>query len=201
VITSTTPDLGAAISPDGRQIAFSSGQSGDVQEIWISGVRGENARQLTHGIGHGQRSPDWSPDGGRVAFESRSEDGHFHIWIINADGTQARQLTTEAGDQNAPVWSRDGQSIFYTANAGSGRNVWRTNASGGPATQITHGGSGMRVCPSRDGRTLLYGAALHNAPLLVVPAAGGAPTQLLPCVQSDGLAVAASSIYYAACDS
>jgi len=59
-------DNGAAWSPDGRTIAFTSTRDGKPQ-IYLLPVDGGEARQLTH-MKQGAGGPHWSPDGSKIAF-------------------------------------------------------------------------------------------------------------------------------------
>jgi hypothetical protein len=55
----------------------------------------------------------------------------------------------------------------------------------------------MQVWESRDGKMLFY--SLHDA-LWTVPVIGGSARQVIPCVKAGAIALAASAIYYAACN-
>ncbi len=203
VVTSTYADIDPEVSPDNHQIAFSSGRSGELQDIWIAGMAGEGARQVTHGPGRWQGSPSWSPDGKRLAFDSFGANGHWHIWAIDAEGGEARQLTTAAGDQNVGKWSHDGKWLYYSADDGAGRDVWRMSLASGLSARVTNGGTGYRVCISTDDRNIVFQRRElnANAPLMIAPTSGGTATQLLGCVHSWGFATGPSGVYYAACDS
>ena len=75
-----------AISPDGRQIAFT--YKGDLYRVPVTG--GE-ARQLTFHTSH-DFMPVWSNDGSRIAFAS-DRYGNFDVYIMDALGGQAERLT------------------------------------------------------------------------------------------------------------
>ena len=53
------------------------------------------------------------------------------------------QLTRGEGNQNVPTWSQDGRWIYYSADVGGQRNIWRIPATGGVAERVTQNGSGM----------------------------------------------------------
>jgi hypothetical protein len=93
--------------------------------------------------------------------------------------------------------SADGHWIYFTANEGSGRDAWRMPAAGGPKARVTHGGAGVQVWESRDGKMLFY--SLDDA-LWTVPVTGGSARQVVPCVKAGAIALAESGIYYAACN-
>ena len=138
VLVSSAWDYNPQFSPDGRRIAFSSGRSGDVEEIWLASADGSGARQLTHGPGTRQTLPAWSPDGRQIAFESTGANFRTDIWVIPADGGVPRRVTTDPGEESAPVWSRDGRRIYFLSDrdgAGrGGRDTWQVPSEGGPST-------------------------------------------------------------------
>ena len=113
------------------------------------------------------------------------------------DGGQPRQVTREPGDQDAPVWSGDGIHLYYTADSGTGRDVWRVAVAGGAGEQITDTGTGSIVRLTADGRGLLYQASDTRSPLLTRPLSGGparslfrawnreaSPPRRIPCITS-----------------
>ena len=196
LLTSTFLDMNPRFSPDGLRIAFSSGRTAETPEIWVAAADGRGAHQLTHGPGMWQTCPHWSPDGRQIVFESVHDDRASSVddrsrWWCTAP------LTTDARDQRCPTWSRDGRWIYFTSDDGSGRGVWRMPATGGASTRLTIEGTGEAVWESVDGSRLFYtiGDALWS-----VPAAGGAPRQVLTCVKGAAIAVGASGIYYASCN-
>ena len=200
VLASSFLDGETRFSPDGRRIAFSSMRSADTFRIWVAAADGSNAQQVTRGPGFQQGSPWWSPDGRHIAFDAMTEDFHTHIWVTDTDGGATRRLTNDPGDQNVPYWSRDGQWIYFSADRGTGRDIWRMPAAGGPSQQVTRGGSGDFACESPDGRSLLYQPADADSPLLALPLAGGAARQLVACVKPTAFAAGPEGVYYVACD-
>ena len=201
VLASSFLETEARFSPNGRRLAFSSMRSADTFNIWLTAADGSGAQQLTRDLGLEQGSPWWSPDGGKIAFDALTDDWHTHIWTMNADGGAVHRLTTDPGDQNAPYWSRDGRWIYFSADHGTGRDIWRVAATGGPSQQITHGGSGGFAWESADGKSLLYQPKDTDSPLFALPLTGGAPRQLVGCVKPTAFAVSPHGVYYVACDS
>ena len=50
------------------------------------------------------------------------------IFVCKKDGTQLMQLTYHAADDLSPVWSSDGNSIYFISQRGSANgtaNVWK----------------------------------------------------------------------------
>jgi Tol biopolymer transport system component len=198
IVSSSSTDHGPTWSPDGRRIAFESGRSGEVEEIWVADADGSNPVQLTHGPGGWQGSPNWSPDGRRIAFDSRGKDGFFDIWTIDADGSGLRRITSGPLNENLPSWSRDGRWIYYQDERSDGNDIWRVPTSGGAPEQVTRGG-GFRATESPDGRRLFFVRKDDSSPLFSQPVEGGPAQQAADCVLSRSLTTGPDGIYYVGC--
>ncbi len=72
--------------------------------------------------------PDLSPDEQRIALEILGDDGNSDIWIYEIErvGSQVR-LTTE-GNNVSPVWSPDGEWVFFASNRGGNYDIWKRRA-------------------------------------------------------------------------
>lgn len=105
-------------SPDGRQIAFSSG--GD---LFVADPR---SRELTKITGCAScsydgpaRFPAWSPTGDEIAFNAANS-----LHVVDGDGTGWRTIVTSAGasfdrlNGNRPEWSPDGTNLAFWATEG-----------------------------------------------------------------------------------
>ena len=100
----------ASFSPDGHQIAFSSGAEGE-QNIWIRNLEGAEARPLTNGK-FSDRYPVWSPDGQQLAFVS-DRGGTNAIWLVSSlGGRPARLLVIEGADVILIGWSKKHQRLY-----------------------------------------------------------------------------------------
>ena len=195
-----TWDYHPEFSPDGMRIAFSSTRSGDAVEIWLADRDGSNVRQLTRGPGPWQGSPAWSPDGRWIAFDSRRDDGMWDIWLIGSDGGMPRRITSGDSGKNAPTWSHDGKWVYYTDQQGGSRDVWRVPAKGGTSIRLTRTGSDLLAYESADGREVLYKPVPLESPLLAQAIAGGAPREVVRCVNAfRSFAVLRTGIYYTGC--
>ena len=100
------------ISPDGRHVAYldewnDRAIDAKCANLWLVTIGDKQARRLTDGAWR-DRSPRWSPDGTRIAWIS----GRGGIHVLALDSGQ------EGAIEAAPLeiaWSRDGQSIAFTA--------------------------------------------------------------------------------------
>ncbi|MFD1849941.1 S9 family peptidase [Oceanobacillus bengalensis] len=64
----------------------------------------------------------FSPDGKKAVFQS-DRSGLPQLWIINTDGGEARQLTTFRNGAFNPAWTKNGQSIIFSAFIDEGDDV------------------------------------------------------------------------------
>lgn len=97
-----------------------------------------------------ERCPAWSPDSLSILITRRSG-----LFVVPVAGGPAIQILLQPGiTASAPVYSRDGQSIYFTSGE-KPPQIFRVPASGGAATQITSKG-GYNALPSPDGYKLLF---------------------------------------------
>ncbi len=79
----------------------------------------------------------WSPNGQQIAFQGADDKGQTQIWIVNADGSGRTQVTTDTGTHGMPIWSSDGQWLFYrTDQGGKGWAIYAIRTNGSDARKI-----------------------------------------------------------------
>ncbi len=120
-------DHSPGFSPNGEKIAFISNQSGS-EEVWIADSDCRNPRRITLLNGLGLKAPAWSPDGSRLAIEINL-DGQSDLFEIIVEGGQPRQLTNSQSNERSPVWSPDGQWIYYTVDHDQPQ-IWKLPVNG-----------------------------------------------------------------------
>ncbi|MFE8596549.1 prolyl oligopeptidase family serine peptidase [Archangium violaceum] len=118
-------------------------------------------------------NPSASPDGKRIAFVLRSTDleankGRTDLWLVNADGTGLRQLTSSPESEAQPVWSPDGQGLYFLTSRGGSRQVFRLPLDGGEAQAVTKLPLDVGAFAlSGDGKTLAVAMEVYpNCPTL-----------------------------------
>ncbi len=111
-----------AVSPDGRRVAFSHGESGGVG-ISVINIDGTGLTQVTLPGSEPiyDLEPAWSPDGTRIAFTRQQLIGmrpvvtRDRVMIVGADGAGE---PVEFAEGTHPTWSPAGDRIVYTRRTG-----------------------------------------------------------------------------------
>ena len=152
-------DTRAAISPDGRSVAFNRGSSlyGDSSEMYVVPVAGGEARQLT--FDHRRTmGAAWTPDSKWVVFAS-NRGGNYSLWKVPAEGGAVEPVA--AGVENAydPSASREGSRIAYT-HLVRDTNVWRldlkAHGAATPTRLITSTRKDDNPSLSPDGKRIVF---------------------------------------------
>jgi tricorn protease len=191
-------------SPDGKKILYASTRSTAFPpnfQLYTVPVEGGMSRRIRTVEG---KEGVFSPTGDRIAYVrgpgtwyrkgyrgSSSDD----IWICDAEGGNNQQVTTFNGQDNSPMWSSDGKTLFYVSEIhGSPANIVRLSLpdrrDANPTVvakpqQITfHKDDGVRRARiSRDGQWIVYEC---GADLWVVSTRPGAtPRKLAIEVHAD----------------
>ena len=85
-------------SPNGMKVVFVFGLHrffGDLRDIFVIDVNGNNRVNLTKGRHKSNLWPSWSPDGTKIAFVS-NHDGTGDIHVMDANGKNSKNLTLDA---------------------------------------------------------------------------------------------------------
>ena len=111
-----------------------------------------------------------APDGRRVAITARGfagsqwwRQGHSHldeseIWIVTDGRPPAYAQLTQGGAKSEwPMWSADGQTIFYMSDRSGAQIIWRQSPDG-QSQAVTACKDGRVLWPTitRDGRTIVF---------------------------------------------
>ncbi|WP_213450319.1 VWA domain-containing protein [Rhizomonospora bruguierae] len=162
-------DRSPALSPDGRQVAFTSDRGGN-EDIWVVDVPSGALHRITDHPA-ADSDPSWSPDGTRLVFSSTRDDPAGGLYTVAATGGPATRLTITGGAgtgaaDTQPAWSPDGRRIAFTTTRFAPAavpggvqeaDVATVPAVGGPATRATPAGrNASQPAWAPDGRRLAF---------------------------------------------
>jgi Tol biopolymer transport system component len=108
---------GLALSPDGRQIAFTwNGPNVARWNLYVQRIGGESPLQITHTDGGMITGVDWSPDGRLLSFGRCGEGNRGALYTISPLGGEEHRLTDVACDwgEAKAIWTPDGQSLVFS---------------------------------------------------------------------------------------
>ena len=181
---------GYSASPDGELITYH-----ENYQVYIANADGSNRRHIKTGNPF-DFAPRWSADGQWLMFVSGVR-GRSTPYVVRRDGTGLRKLADLGGYQgwilfldvpdhhqgssDAPMWSADGKSVFYTAKVGDNVELFHVPLDGKPRqlTQSAPGTLHYHITPSSDGRWLMYGSKRDGVrQLFVRDLTDGRETQL-----------------------
>jgi Tol biopolymer transport system component len=149
-----TYGLDPAVSPDGKQLAFT--RWDQPTGVYVANIDGSNAKEIFSA--NKALSPQWSPDGTRIAFSRLNggvqddkticffkdfcytymADPHYNIVVLNAS-TLAQTEPKCSNHCFSPTWSSDNHTLVYadgtfgvlatdsTPNSGPAYNVYTAN--------------------------------------------------------------------------
>ena len=123
-------NIAAAMSPDGRTIAFDF-----LGAIWTMPAQGGDAKRITDEL-MDARQPAWSPDGAKVTFQAYRYNT-WNIWTVDADGSALTQITSGIFDDREPSWSPDGRQIAFSSDRSGNYDIWAISLSTGAIRQLT----------------------------------------------------------------
>jgi len=187
----------AAWSPDGKQIAVVTNLEEDadtshVRHIYLMPSKGGEMKRITE-ASHSIATLSWSPDGAEIAYIGND----FHargatnddIWVMPSRGGAPRSVTASFDrsigrgigsdlrfptPSPGPVWSRDGESLYFLTSEVPTANVYKVDKATGDVTRLTSGRSVDGFSLSRDESVLVYNAmkATHPCEIWVSDAEG-----------------------------
>jgi Tol biopolymer transport system component len=138
-------------SPDGMQILFTSIRTGNY-EVFKMFANGTTPTNLTNQGGtDGRNGLRWSPDGSKILYIGSSQ-----VWVANADGTSPKNLTGTTSTNRDPVWSHDGNLIFFVRGPDTSGEIWVMNSNGAGQHLLIGGSIDVDPQPSPDGAKIAW---------------------------------------------
>lgn len=191
---------GYSASPDGKRFSYH-----ENYQIYISKADGSEKQHVVTGNPF-NFVPQWSPDGEWLLFVS-GEHYNCHPYVVKSDGTGLRKLADRGGyrgvverlkhpdfhseSSDVPVWSKDGQSVFFTALI-DGRVELMVSDLDGRLTRLTHSKPGTRhyhPAVSPDGKRILFGSDRSGTMQLYVAQVDGTSVHAITNVSSNSCAM------------
>ncbi|MEO7001844.1 MAG: S9 family peptidase, partial [Ktedonobacterales bacterium] len=155
-------DEEGACSPDGRYLAFVSDRSDErdanmTSDLWLLDLTTHELRRLTAGA-HAVAQPAWSPDGGRITYLATPQvhkHSVYNVALMVADRENGASVNLLAGldesaesglyndtpgpHASAPIWSADGQAVYFLAQRRGAVHLLRASVTGGGLTSVLSG--------------------------------------------------------------
>jgi eukaryotic-like serine/threonine-protein kinase len=203
-LTANSPDnpvLAAAISPDGKFLAYSDANgfhlrlisTGETKQLTLPS--GLTVASVFSGAPGTLGAPlSWFPDGSKVLITSATQPGEApSLWAVSMLGGAARKLREGAA---AASFSPDGSQIAFLGDydSGSARGIWLSTADGDDQRRIVaaqHGEDFNEVAWAPNGQRLAYSKGLAGTGIYVsaiesVSLKGGPPTRILSSPKLQG---------------
>jgi Tol biopolymer transport system component len=182
----TDVDTSGEISPDGRLLAYTNWDTGDLA---VRNVRSGQTHMVTSKGGKWETddfalSPRWSPDGKRLAYYWYRDDGDLNeLRVADLSGKNVHVLHSqrELKGALAPIgWYPDGTALFATLlDQQYATEVVRVSMEDGTISPVGKLGSvgAKRVCLSPDGRYIAFDGPADsdslNMDVFMMPSSGG----------------------------
>jgi Tol biopolymer transport system component len=152
---------GAAIAPDGRQVAFSVRQQGQTL-LYVMQADGTGARVVTTAL-ELRGAPAWAPDG-RSITSAAEDHGVPRLFRVPLDGGLPSPLVEEYSVD--PAWAPDGGLVVSGPDTGTTFTVRAVTPNGAvpplPALTLTRGARHVTFLPGRRALVHLRGEIQHK---------------------------------------
>jgi len=123
-------------SPDGTQLLYVTNRAQNNQLETMTVDR--TSTKLTNNDDHTQYStPRWSPDGKAVAL-SVWKEGRRDLWLHDPEGQPIRRITADSAIDADPVWSADGEWLYFSSDRSGIPNVYAIDIDEEHLYQVTN---------------------------------------------------------------
>ena len=154
VAESPLPLMSPTWSPDGRRIAYVSFE-GQRSAIYVQTLRTGSRERVSARVGI-NGAPVFSPDGRRLALTLSLNDGNLDIHTLDLQTQVLRRITQNSAIDTEPVWSVDGESLYFTSDRAGSPQIYQVEAlPGNRAQRVTFEGTyNVRARVGPDGENL-----------------------------------------------
>ncbi|EDM70355.1 translocation protein TolB precursor [Roseobacter sp. AzwK-3b] len=129
--------LAPRFSPDGRQVLYTSYESG-FPRIYVLQVGSAQRRVLEQQDGTMSFAPRFAPDGRRVVY-SLSSGGNTDLYMMDIGSGTSTRLTNAPSIETAPSFSPDGSRIVFESDRSGSPQLYIMPSAGGEAQRISFG--------------------------------------------------------------
>lgn len=136
IVSSRKPVMSPSWSPDARQLAYVSYETGR-PVVYVQDLATGSKRAISD-PNQSSISPAWSPDGRSIAY-SVSERGNYNIVVANSNGGGARQITHTRGINAEPQWA-DSNTLVFTSDRSGQPQLYQTSVNGGGENRLSFSG-------------------------------------------------------------
>jgi Tol biopolymer transport system component/DNA-binding winged helix-turn-helix (wHTH) protein len=186
---SEIPLQAAAISPDGKYLAYS-----DLKGLHLQLIKHGQTQTFSVPEQFGASNVSWLPDGTGILASGEQGGRSSSIWLLSILGGAPRKLREDAA---APVASPDGSLIGFLGDleSGAAHGIWLMDINGGNARRVLSAPPReqfFKIRWSPDGQRLAYTQSVPGLPAVNVPQTalgtevlesvslhGGSPTAVL----------------------
>ncbi len=105
-----------------------------------------------------------SPDDQRIALQIQGNDGDWDIWIYEIERGGSQVLLNTEGNNEVPVWSPDGQWVFFRSDRGGNNDIFKRRADRSLDAELVLDTEAdvYPISISDDGEMLLFGSGPEN---------------------------------------
>lgn len=177
-------DAEATISPDGKQMLYTSTKDGDI-ELYIMNLKTGKEKRITNMLGY-DGGAWFSPNGKKIIWrasrpkteaeikeykdllaENLVAPTNMEVWVANADGSNSRQVSSFGQANWAPAYMPDNKRIIFASNheykRGFPFNLYTMNEDGSNLMKISRD-KGFDAFPmfSPNGKKLVFCSNRNN---------------------------------------
>lgn len=123
--------------------------------IWVAPLNHpDDIKQVTQGRNDGLHGLDFASQQ-RIVFSS-NDSGNWDLSAVELAGGAAQVISGAPQYHSAPVVCDSGRFVVFVSTTGGGNHIWKTDADGSNAVQLTHGvGEVYPQCP-REGHWIAF---------------------------------------------
>lgn len=100
-------------------------------------------------------TPAWAPDGRSIVLSFR-QDGATNLLVLDIASKRIRQVTATLNRDFSPVYSGDGNYLYFSSNDDGTPHIWRIRADGAAHAEPLFLEAMSGFAPSPDGKWLYF---------------------------------------------